>query len=106
MIASAAADGFIDEQEKQNIFSRLASVDLSEEERAFIQKELASPCGLEAITSQVSSPELARQVYTVSLMAVELDTDAERRYLHALAEGLGLDQMMIDRIHAELGVSA
>ena len=105
MIASAAADGQIDEQEKHNIISKLESVDLSEEERDFIHKELASPCGLETITRQVSTPELARQVYTVSLMAVEVDTDAERNYLNTLAERLGLDQAVKDQIHEELGIS-
>ncbi len=105
MIASAASDGEIDEQEKKNIIDKLESVELSGEERDFIQKELASPCTLDTITNKVNSPEMARQVYTVSIMAIEVDTDAERDYLNNLALKLNLDQSVKNEIHKELGVS-
>jgi uncharacterized membrane protein YebE (DUF533 family) len=40
MIASAAADGYIDANERQNIINKLKSVDLSDEELEFIKEEL------------------------------------------------------------------
>jgi uncharacterized membrane protein YebE (DUF533 family) len=104
MIASAAADGYIDEKERQNIISRLESVNLSDEELEFIRKELASPLTIEEIAAQIKSPDLAREVYTVSLMAVHVDTEAERNHLRTLAEKLMLDQAIIDKIHGETGV--
>lgn len=105
MIASAAADGEIDEQERHKIINRFESVTLSVEERQFIQKELASPCSIDVIVSQVNRGELARQVYAASLMAIHLDTEAERNYLKTLAEKLKLDPTVIDKIHDELGIS-
>ncbi len=104
MIASAAADGYIDEKERQNIISRLGSVDLSDEELDFFRKELSSPCSIDEIAEQVNSPELAKEVYTVSLMSIEMDTEEEKRYLNNLAERLGLDHSVRDQIHNKLDV--
>jgi uncharacterized membrane protein YebE (DUF533 family) len=105
MIASAAADGYIDANERQNIINKLKSVDLSDEELEFIKEELASPCSIDELAAQVSSPELAKEVYTVSLMAIEIDTEEEKRYLDNLAKQLGLDQAVRDQIHNKLDVN-
>ena len=43
-------------------------------------------------------PELAAQVYSASLMAIEVDTDAERRYLDKLAKAIGLNSNVINNI--------
>lgn len=102
MIAAANADGVIDQTERKNILERLQSVDLSPEEHAFIAKELLAPTEMEAIVAGVSTPQLAEQVYTVSLMAIEVDTDQERRYLATLADRLGLDSATLERIHSSL----
>jgi len=102
MIAAANADGVIDEQERNAILGRLRTVDLSPEEQAFITQELFSPADLETIASQVHSAELARQVYTVSLMAIEVDTDKERQYMETLAGRLGLDPAAVEEIARSL----
>ena len=47
---------------------------------------------------------MARQVYLVSLMAIEVDTDDERRYLQALAGRLGLEPARVEEIHGQVGV--
>jgi uncharacterized membrane protein YebE (DUF533 family) len=105
MIASAAADGYIDANERQNIINKLKSVDLSDEELEFIKEELASPCTIDEIAAQANSPEQARNVYTVSLMAIEMDTEEEKRYLNNLAERLRLDHSVRDQIHKNLNVN-
>jgi uncharacterized membrane protein YebE (DUF533 family) len=104
MIAAANADGSIDPQERQQIESRLSAVNLSSEEQAFVDRELASPCRLADILSAVSSPDLARQVYTVSLVAITIDTDTERAYIQDLSRGLGLSPDDVAGIHGRLGV--
>jgi uncharacterized membrane protein YebE (DUF533 family) len=102
MIAAAAADGEIDDQERANIVSRLNAVGLSEDEREFIERELAAPLGFRRIAAQVDAPELARQVYTASLMAIEVDTQAEKDYLDGLAQALGLPGDEVARIHQRI----
>ena len=102
MIAAANADGVIDESEREAILERLRTVDLSPEEQAFITQELFSPADLETIVSGATSTELARQVYAVSLMAIEVDTETERHYMDTLANRLGLDQAAVEEIARSL----
>ena len=102
MIAAANADGVIDAQERANILDRLKSSELSAEERDFIVSELLSPQDFEGIAAAVTSPELARQVYLVSLMAIEVDTEAERTYMANLARRLGLSEENVAEINASM----
>ncbi|WP_319522374.1 tellurite resistance TerB family protein [uncultured Desulfosarcina sp.] len=102
MIAAANADGTIDETERNAILERLRTVDLSPEEQAFVTRELFSPADLDTIVAGVHSPELARQVYTVSLMAIEVDTQEERQYMEALAGRMNLDGQTVEQIERSL----
>jgi hypothetical protein len=102
MIAAANADGVIDQTERNHILERLQAIALSPEEHTFIVRELLSPVDLETIVSVVDSRELARQVYTVSLMAIEVDTEPERRYMNTLASRLGLDESTVVEIQRSL----
>ncbi|MDY7036469.1 MAG: tellurite resistance TerB family protein [Thermodesulfobacteriota bacterium] len=104
MISAANADGVIDEQEQNRIMGKLKSVELSDEEHTFLINELSSPKDMKSITDKVTSPEMARQVYAVSLMAIDIDNDAERTYMNNLSQRLGLDESTIDAIHLELGI--
>jgi uncharacterized membrane protein YebE (DUF533 family) len=104
MIAAANADGVIDDTERIRILKKLEAVRLSDEEYSFIVKELLSPVGLDQIAAQVDSMETAKNVYTVSLLAIDVDTDAERTYMRALAQRLGLTESILDEIHDELGI--
>ena len=43
-------------------------------------------------------------VYTASLLPIEVDTVAETQYLQDLADGLGLAEDDVTKIHEALGV--
>ena len=104
MIAAANADGVIDNDERNRILKKLETADLSDQEHSFIVKELLSPAELEDIVAQVKSPEKAKMVYTVSLLAIEVDTDAERTYMNTLAQRIGLTESDLNDIHRTLGI--
>jgi uncharacterized membrane protein YebE (DUF533 family) len=104
MIAAANADGVIDEEERNRILKKLETVDLSDQEHSFIVKELLSPAGLEDIVAQVKSPETAKMVYTVSLLAIEVDTNAERAYMETLAQQLSLNESDLNDIYQTLKI--
>lgn len=104
MIAAANADGAIDQDERQRVLDKFRDADLSAEEHAFLVNELFSPASMEEIVSQVSSEAVARQVYGVSLLAVTVDTDAERAYLRTLGQRLGLAPADRDSMHRALGI--
>lgn len=104
MIASAYADGILDGNEREGILARLEDVNLSNEERQFITRELLSPANMDDIVKEANTPELAQQVYAVSLLAIDVDTETERHYLKTLASKLNLDGDTVRQIHAELEV--
>ena len=104
MIAAANADGTIDTEERGRILKKLETLELSEEEHRFILRELLSPARLEEIAAEVATPQLARQVWAVSLMAITVDTEAEKVYLDALARRLGIDAQTRAAICAKIGV--
>ena len=103
MVQAAKADGKLDEGERQKLLSRLG--DASREEQAFVQNELNSPVDVDALAQQTPRG-LEQQIYTMSVMGIDLDTQAEAQYLHQLATALGLPKGQINAIHAKLGVPA
>lgn len=104
MIAAANADGRIDSQERKAILGRLAEAGLGDEDRNFVLKELETPSSVEDILTSVEEPEVARQVYAVSLLAIEVDSQEERDYLHYLRLRLGLDDRTVAEVHRQLGL--
>ncbi len=105
MIAAANADGVIDADERARILERLKAVDLSQEEHQFIVHELLAPRPLADLLADVNTPQMARQVYAVSLLVIEVDTEAERVYLRDLARRLNLDEQTIEELHRQLGLA-
>ncbi|MEZ5885948.1 MAG: DUF533 domain-containing protein [Paracoccaceae bacterium] len=102
MIQAAKADGRIDEAEKKRLMDNLGQA--TAEEMAFVKRELAAPVDVRALAAQV--PEgLQAQVYTMSLMAIDLDSRAEGRYLMELASELGLSQREVTAIHSHVGAA-
>lgn len=102
MISAAKADGQIDSDEQRRIFERLGDADLDAEARAFLFDELGKPLDLEAVVQGVDRPEVAAEVYAASLLAIEVDSPAERGYLQMLSGRLGLEDGLARQIEAEV----
>lgn len=102
MINAAKADGRVDDEEQRHIIEGLGD-DITPEEVAFVQDELAAPVDVDALVR--SAPRGAEaQVYLASLMAIDLDTNPEAQYLHKLAQGLGLNPNEVNQLHEQLQV--
>lgn len=106
MITAAKADGQIDGSEMERIVGRLEQDGADDAARAFVLEEMRAPPDLDRVVSAVDSPELAVKVYAASLLALEVDTPAERDYLRRLAERLGLDPATVQRVHGALDAPA
>ena len=102
MIAAAKADGEVDPEERARIAATLRTVGAEDNAQRFVEEELAKPVDLYAITAEVRDAATAAEVYTVSLAAIQVDTEAERKYLDALALRLGLDQAAVDELNRKL----
>ena len=105
MINAAKADGRIDDNEIQKIVGKLQEDGLTEEEKELFMTEASKPMDIDAVIASAGGrPEMAAQIYSASLLAIEVDTPAEQQYMQQLAQGLGLDPQVIDHIHKFLGV--
>ena len=104
MIQAAKADGQIDAAEQQRILDKLEEAGATAAVQEFVRAEMRRPLDLKALLREVSNPQMAAEVYAASLLAIEVDTPAEHDYLCQLAQGLGLDEGAVQRLHLTLGV--
>ena len=106
MISAAKADGQIDEREMQRIAGKLKEGGADDAARAFVLEEMQRPADLDRLIGEVGTPEVAVELYAASLLAIEVDTAAERDYLRRLAQGLNLTPSTVQRVHQVLDVPA
>ena len=102
MIAVAKADGRLDPQESQAIFEKIQSLGLDSENQALLVEEIGHPVDMDAIVRSATSPEVAAEIYAASLLAVEVDTAAEKGYLAMLAARLKLPAALVAEIERQV----
>lgn len=100
MISAAKADGHIDATEQANIFSQMDRLNVSAEDKVFVMDELRKPLDVDAVARAARTPEEAAELYTVSLLAIDVDNPSERAYLALLAARLRLDEKLVAHLHA------
>jgi uncharacterized membrane protein YebE (DUF533 family) len=105
MINAAKADGHIDAKETERLVGKMREDGVTEEEQRFVMEEMRKPMDTEAIVRAVPNQQVAAQIYTASLMAIEVDTDAEKRYMQEFAGKLGLNQQVLAYLHQAVGLT-
>jgi uncharacterized membrane protein YebE (DUF533 family) len=103
--AAAQADGRLEGRERYAIYERVGALDLSEAEKASLLAQLDHPIDMADLVSDATTPEIAAEIYTASLPAIDVDSAAERGHLAMLAERPGLPDGLVDSIHQEIGVA-
>ena len=106
MVAAANADGRIDAEEEKGIIGRLDRAGATDEQRAFVQRELRNPSALETLLRDVRGPDAAQRFYAASALAIKADTPAEQSYLRYLADRLGLKPQQSNDLLHRLGLDS
>ncbi len=101
MIQAGLSDGRIDEQEQQAILQKVGNMD--QEAQNFIRSEIAKGSDVNAFIHSVPRG-IEEEVYSVSLMAIQLDNRTEAQYLDAVAKGLRISREQSNAIHDKFGV--
>lgn len=99
MIAASKADGHIDEQERARLIGEMDRLNLAADDKAFVTEELQAKLDIDAVAGAATSQEEAAEIYTASLLAIDVDNAAERGYLTMLAARLNLDDSLIAHLH-------
>ena len=107
MINAAKADGQIDQGEIQRIVGKLQESGMGKEAQQYVLTEMTKPLNTQAlIASAKGQPAFGAQIYAASLLAIEVDTPEEKKYLDQLAAGLGLKPEVTQRIKEMVGLKA
>jgi len=101
MINAAKSDGSIDQEEQEKVIAKLG--DVTQEEIDFVKREFAAPLNVSTFAQSIPSG-MSQQIYMVSLMAIDLDKNAEAQYLADLAKGLNLSPQLANQMHDKFGV--
>lgn len=105
MIAATKADGHVDAQEQARIFAEMDKMALSSEDKAFVMDELRANLDVDAVARGATTPEQAAEIYAASLLAVTVDSAAERGYLAMLAARLKLDDALVAHLHGTVAAA-
>lgn len=101
MINAAKSDGQISQEEQQQILERIG--DTSQDTIQFLRDEFARPLDVREFAWCVPLG-MEQQVYTMSLVAIDFDSNREAGYLRELAHGLRLCPSVCEQIHQRLGI--
>jgi uncharacterized membrane protein YebE (DUF533 family) len=102
MIAAAKADGHLDERERGLLESELTRLAADHALRQWMEGELRRPLDpAEVARAAAGQPELAAELYLVSLLVADDQSFMERAYLDELARQLGLDAGLKARLEAQ-----
>lgn len=103
MIQAAKADGKIEPGEIERILGKVEEGG-TDEARDFVLAEMRGPADAAGLAREVRSPVEAAQVYAAALMAIEVDSDAERAFLAQLAREMGLRPETVAELHRSVGL--
>ena len=101
MVSAAKADGHVTDAERKSIDAQLGALGLGDAATAMITAELDAPLDVGRIAALAEQPEDGVQLYAASLLVVDANGVAEKAYLAALANKLGLDADLIAHLHAK-----
>jgi uncharacterized membrane protein YebE (DUF533 family) len=90
MIAAAKSDGHLDERERGVLEAELARLDADPVMRNWLEDQLHRPLDPAEVALAATTPELASEMYLVSLLVVDESSFMERAYLDELARQLRL----------------
>ncbi len=100
MLQAAKSDGKFDAGEQSKLMEKLG--DVGPEERAFVNAELQKPVDVHDLCHKVPQG-MEKQVYMMSILGIDLDSQAEAKYLHELASEMRISQDEVNAIHDRMG---
>ncbi|WP_224815756.1 DUF533 domain-containing protein [Hasllibacter sp. MH4015] len=102
MILAAKADGHIDADERAAIMDHMGE-DATEDDRAFLTAEIEEGPDLDTFLESVPpNPELRRQIFAMSLLAIDVDTPEEEAHIRKLAQGLELSATDVEMARSQI----
>ena len=102
MVAAAKADGHVDADEQNRIFEAIETLDLDNDDKAFLMDELRGPLDVSAVAREATTPELAAEIYVATLLVADEIDPQERAYLNALAAEMNLPAGLPEQLERQV----
>lgn len=102
MIASAKADGHVDEQEIAKINQVINEIGADNDVQTLFQQELKKPLDPNEIAALAQTPAQASEIYLASALVADEQNFMEKAYLQELAKQLGLSEELVNNIHQQI----
>ncbi|MFF5865275.1 tellurite resistance TerB family protein [Pseudomonas sp. NPDC012596] len=99
LIAAAKADGRIDAQEEQLIYTEIKRHTDDPQLQQWLDEEVNKPLDAAEVAQSARDPAMAAEMYLASVMLVDDQQAAERAYLDELASALQIDPTL--QVHLE-----
>jgi Protein of unknown function (DUF533) len=100
MIQAAKCDGDLGADEKAKLMEAMGEADKAEID--FVNAELSAAVDVDSLVRQIPNG-MEEKAYLVSLMAIDLDHQAEAEYLHRFATALELGEDEVNALHEQVG---
>ena len=100
MVNASKSDGKVDDSEHKRIMEFMG--EMNGIQKLFVEQELKTSLDTKTFLKEIPKG-MERQVYYMSLFAIDLDTAAEMVYLDMLAKELKLSDEVVNSIHESLG---
>ncbi len=101
MVNAAKSDGTFDKAEQEKVLSKLG--DVTQDEIDFVKREFDTPLDAKGFARSVPRG-MEQQIYAVSLMAIDLDKNAEAHYLAELSQALNISHQAVNQLHDRFSV--
>lgn len=103
IVQAAKCDGRIDEREKEALMQHMG--DMTPDEVDVLNDAFRRQVSVQGLANDVPRG-MEAQVYAMSLVGLDLDSQAEAKYLHELGQALGIDARTANAIHQRMGEPA
>jgi len=103
MIYAVKIGGRVDTFEREKIMEFMGN--MSKVEQMFVEQELQKELYIEEFLKEIPKG-MEKQVYYMSLFAIDIDNEAEQNYLELLSNKLNIPYATVDSIHESLATEA
>jgi uncharacterized membrane protein YebE (DUF533 family) len=101
MIATAAADGVLDDAERTRIVGQMHAAGMDADAVRFLDEEIKYPASISDLAAGAGgSPELGAQMYAAAALSAGEPSPAETAFLAKLAAALKLDSDLVANLRA------
>jgi uncharacterized membrane protein YebE (DUF533 family) len=102
LVAAAKADGHVDARERELIEKQFAQLDGGSSLQGWLHGQLNMALDPASVARAASTPEMAAEMYLVSVMMVDEEQFMERAYLDELARQLKLEPALKAELEAQV----